>query len=200
MGFIHFMSNNISKYIILGLLSHEPCSGYDIKKKVDHSIGYIWDINYGQIYPTLRKLEEEKLAIKKIETSDRGPTRKIYSITESGRKELQKWLFKPEEKEYEIFLKIFFGAQLSPEENIQKLKEFNKKRTQEIKKLEQSKKNLSSILYENNDHLYYLLTTLFGLYDYKIQLKWSEMVIDILKEINNKDIKIEDILDRINER
>jgi len=190
---------NTAKYIILGLLSHEPSSGYEIKKRVEYSISYFWDISYGQIYPTLRKLEEEGFAIKEIEEGDKGPSRKRYSITENGRKELQKWLHKPEEKEYEILLKMFFGAYLSPEENIRKIKEFSARRAQEIIELERSKKELSYVVDKDKDHLYFLLVALFGIYSYKVQLKWSEMTIDILEDMKNDNIKTEEILDKIKE-
>jgi len=190
---------NIAKYIILGLLSHEPSSGYEIKKKVEFSISYFWDISYGQIYPTLKMMEEEGLAIKEIEAGERGPSRKRYSITENGRKELLKWLHRPEEKEYEILLKMFFGAQLLPDESIEKIREFSAKRTQELGELEKSKTVLSCIVDKDKDHLYFLLVALFGIYSYKVQLKWSEVAIDILEEMKKDNIKTEDIMDKIKE-
>ena len=38
-----------SKYAILGMLSIEPMSGYDIKKEVEKSISNFWTESYGQI-------------------------------------------------------------------------------------------------------------------------------------------------------
>ena len=43
-------------YIILGLLKHEPLTGYDLKKNFENEVGEFWQANTGQIYPTLRKL------------------------------------------------------------------------------------------------------------------------------------------------
>jgi len=187
--------DNIAKYIILGLLSHEPSSGYEIKKKVDFSISYFWDISYGQIYPTLRKLEEEGFATKEIETGEKGPNRKIYTITENGKKELKKWLLKAEEKEYEILLKTFFGTQLPIEENIKKMREFNARRSGEIIELEQSEKELLSVLEENEDHHYFLLVALFGIYSYKAQIEWSKMAIKVLEEMKKDNVKIKEVFD-----
>ena len=45
---------NTTAYILLGLLSHEPASGYDLKKKIDLMISQFWEVGYGQLYPTLR--------------------------------------------------------------------------------------------------------------------------------------------------
>ena len=47
--------------VVLGLLSHGPRSGYDIKTVVDRSTRFFWAASYGQIYPELRRLEEEGL-------------------------------------------------------------------------------------------------------------------------------------------
>ena len=52
---------NTARYILLGLLSHQPLSGYDIKKRVDLSIQPFWPVGFGQIYPTLAQLEREGL-------------------------------------------------------------------------------------------------------------------------------------------
>ena len=47
---------NKTQYAILGFLSFEPMSGYDIQKLAKESIGYFWQEGYGQIYPVLKKL------------------------------------------------------------------------------------------------------------------------------------------------
>ena len=189
---------NIAKYIILGILSHEPSSGYEIKKKVEFSISYFWDISYGQIYPILKKLEEEGLATKEIEKAEKGPNRKIYTITENGKRELKKWLQQPEKKENEILLKIFFGKQLSYEENIEKIKKFSETRSKGIIGLEHAERELFRVLEEDKDHIYFMIVALFGIYSYKSQIKWSEMAIKLLKEMKtgNDNVKIKEILDK----
>lgn len=191
--------DNIAKYIILGILSHEPSSGYEIKKKVEFSISYFWDISYGQIYPVLKKLEEEGLATKEIETAEKGPNRKIYTITENGKKELRSWLQQPEKKENEILLKIFFGKQLSYEENIEKIKKFSETRSKGIMELEHFEKELFRVLEKDEDHIYFLIVVLFGIYSYKSHLKWSKIASELLKEIKkgNDNIKIKEILNNL---
>src|SRR6266513_2814284 len=47
--------------VVLGLLSLGPRSGYDIKAVVDRSTRFFWAASYGQIYPELRRLEEDGL-------------------------------------------------------------------------------------------------------------------------------------------
>lgn len=42
--------------VILGLLSHEDLTGYEIKKRMDTTLKYFWGASYGSIYPTLSEL------------------------------------------------------------------------------------------------------------------------------------------------
>ena len=42
--------------VILGLLSHEELTGYEIKKRIDTTLKYFWGASYGSIYPTLSDL------------------------------------------------------------------------------------------------------------------------------------------------
>ena len=47
--------------VILGLLSHEDRTGYDINKQIDGAISFFWKGSFGNIYPTLKDLEESGL-------------------------------------------------------------------------------------------------------------------------------------------
>ena len=61
------MKDKKSKYAILGMLSIEPMSGYDIKKEIEESISNFWTESYGQIYPVLKSLVAEKLVTKTVQ-------------------------------------------------------------------------------------------------------------------------------------
>lgn len=141
-------------------------------------------------------MEEEGLATKEIETVEKGPNRKIYTITKEGKRELKEWLQQPEKKENEILLKIFFGKQLSCEENIEKIKKFSETRSKGIIKLEHFEKELFRVLSEDEDHIYFMIVVLFGIYSYNAQRKWSEMAIELLKEIKKGNNNVEEILDK----
>ncbi len=116
---------NVSKdnktiYAILGLLHHEPFSGYDIRKRIETSVGYFWDAGYGQIYPALRKMAAAGLVTSETEKNEGRPDRKVHALTEKGRLELHKWLEEPAAREYvryEILLKLFFGSLVPAKRN-----------------------------------------------------------------------------------
>lgn len=78
-------------HILLGLLA-KPASGYDLQKEIDTSLSHFWSVHLPQIYPALRKLEEDGLVISDIEPSDIGPPRRVYQRTESGLATLVEWL------------------------------------------------------------------------------------------------------------
>ena len=176
---------NKTTYAILGLLSHEDLSGYDIKKRIDQSLSMFWDTGFGQIYPTLKVLEQQELVTSRTETGDHRPDRIIYSITETGRRELREWLKIPAAKEnvrYEILLKLFFGKLLSLNENITNIENFAYRYAEKQNMLQMYRQELSKVLQEDEDHLYYYLTVLFGEKVFGAYLEWAEEAVQLLQE------------------
>ena len=85
------MKPNKSKLAILGLVAHEPASGYDIKKLVEQMLSHFWNESYGQIYPILKQLAAEGLAVRKTQRQKGKPDRQLYSVTPKGVDELREW-------------------------------------------------------------------------------------------------------------
>lgn len=69
--------------VILGLLSHEELTGYEIKKRIDTRLKYFWGASYGSIYPTLSDLVNCGLATKR-EIIENNRTKLTYTITGNG--------------------------------------------------------------------------------------------------------------------
>jgi DNA-binding PadR family transcriptional regulator len=74
---------------ILGLLSLRPLTGYDLKKVFEGSVALYWSGNNNQIYRTLVALHQEKLVSMEVQHQDKGPSRKLYHITDKGRDALR---------------------------------------------------------------------------------------------------------------
>jgi len=55
---------------VLGLLKEQPRHGYELKKRLGESLGFLWGVSYGSLYPALRRLEREGA----IESVDPSPT------------------------------------------------------------------------------------------------------------------------------
>ena len=106
------MTLSATAYVILGMLRHEPRSGYEIKQAVDSSTRFFWAASYGQIYPELAKLAEAGLVEGESQATG-GRKRTAYKLTAAGRKELRRWLEEPPtrlELRDEGLLKLFFAG------------------------------------------------------------------------------------------
>lgn len=79
------------KYAILGILSYQPQTGYDLKKRFAESAALYWSGNNNQIYRTLVELLDEGLVTNEVQVQEKLPAKKVYSITEKGRLELKAW-------------------------------------------------------------------------------------------------------------
>ena len=79
------------RYAILGLLSAEPMSGYDLAKWMDRGLANVWSAHASQIYPELARMLEAGL-IAEV-PGDTGPRRRrVYGISETGAADLREWL------------------------------------------------------------------------------------------------------------
>lgn len=109
-------------HAILGILQHEPMTGYDLKTKYfDESIAHFWPADQAQIYRTLDKLAEEAWAESELEIQQDRPNRKVYRITGAGRRELRRWLTSPQPLPVhrEPFLvQLFFAEELDNDQII----------------------------------------------------------------------------------
>ena len=88
------------KFAILGLLHYTDMHGYRIKEHLEQNFGHMWSINYGQIYPNLKKLSNDGLIrmAEIVQNAEKGPPRKLYSITEKGKDAFGQWLETSPEK------------------------------------------------------------------------------------------------------
>ena len=78
-------------YILLGLL-RDPATGYDLKNKFNETVRHFWSAELSQIYPALKRMERRQLLRSQVEPSQKGPNRRVYSLTDDGRDHLLQWL------------------------------------------------------------------------------------------------------------
>ena len=173
-------------YVILGLLSHEDLTGYEIKKRMDTSLKYFWGASFGSIYPALSDLVERGLADKR-NGAENGRNKLIYSITEEGKKYLKGWLQIPAERDelrYETLLKLFFGNEAGAAQAISHIDAFQKRIEGELPFLIGASETLRNNIDLDDTHKYYLLTVAFGVKTYRAYLEWCEEAKRLLGEEN----------------
>jgi len=57
---------------VLGSLSEQPLHGYELKKRLSETLGPLWGISFGSLYPALRRLERSG-AIEAADAIDDAP-------------------------------------------------------------------------------------------------------------------------------
>lgn len=140
-------------YVILGMVSREPRSGYEIKSLVDDTTRFFWATSYGQIYPELKRLSEAGL----VEGADapRGERKRtVYAITAAGEDALEDWLRQPPETvemREEGLLKLFFSGVLPPEAGAETLRTMRAHRLQLAERLQGMEAGAQAKLDESDD-------------------------------------------------
>jgi DNA-binding PadR family transcriptional regulator len=129
---------------VLGLLSEQPRHGYDLKKRLSETLGPLWGISFGSLYPALRRLERTG-AIEEVDEDPASPassgtfvptgslkgdlaaarmrlrarptrrTRRAYAITEHGRALFAELLTDESDDDERAFaVKLLFCGHLEP--------------------------------------------------------------------------------------
>jgi len=103
-------------HALLGLLADGPASGYDLLKRFDGTLAFVWPATQSQLYTELGKLDRDGM----VEVAAHGPRgRKEYAITDAGRTELHRWLTDTEPERVrrnESTLRVFFLGSVAPDE------------------------------------------------------------------------------------
>ena len=67
-----------------------PLHGYGIARRIEQTSGDQLSLNYGTLYPSLLKLEQEGWIVSDWGVSDNNRKAKFYKLTRAGRRQLAK--------------------------------------------------------------------------------------------------------------
>lgn len=174
-------------YAILGFLNYRPLSGYDLKKMFDTSVQHFWTADQSQIYRILARLAKQKwVQVEVIEQTSR-PDRKIYHITPLGKEALLEWINGPipiQDSRSAPLVQIFFSAQLSNEQLIQKFETISAIARTTLERYDvvpqQAQPYVESIQ-SPREAFCWFLTLEMGIYSARALLEWSESVLQRLR-------------------
>jgi PadR family transcriptional regulator AphA len=175
-------------HAILGFLNYQPFSGYDLKKVFDTTVQHFWPADQSQIYRTLARLTEQGcIEMKKVEQSTR-PDRKVYHITETGRRELARWMAAAppmDPSRSAALVQVFFIGQLNDKQILAKFEGF----TVMVRGILKLYGSLPEKIEEYADRIgspretYFWLSTLdLGKRTMRANLEWAEHVIAQIKK------------------
>lgn len=141
-------------------------------------MGKLWPVSYGQLYPTLRKLQEDKLVTMKTVQGKKAVEKNVYSITEKGSKTFFDWL-KSQKKKEQISIKDEFTLSLFFLERLEKT-ETKELLYAKIREMDARHQEYLDLYKHYNDHTpeYRKALTRKMILHIEAEKKWLEEVID----------------------
>ncbi|MDE2593016.1 MAG: PadR family transcriptional regulator [Burkholderiales bacterium] len=104
-------------HALMTSLLEKSCSGYDLARRFDKSIGFFWRATHQQIYRELARMEQAGW-IASAAAPDGGKTRKrIYQVLDAGQQELKRWAREPappQDMREELMVRLRADAVLGP--------------------------------------------------------------------------------------
>jgi PadR family transcriptional regulator AphA len=112
-----------TSYIVLGLISAAGrATPYDLKRIHQQGIGGFWSLNHAQLYAEPDRLVAGGYLT--VEREEGGRRRKLYELTDRGRKAFSSWRSTPTDQFTELrdlgLLQLFFDAPPGPLAEVQR--------------------------------------------------------------------------------
>jgi DNA-binding PadR family transcriptional regulator len=80
-----------AKHALLGLLLDRPAYPYQLANRLQGRLGPTWQINSGQLYQTIDRMERDGLIERVDGAVDDQDDRHVFAITDSGVEEFERW-------------------------------------------------------------------------------------------------------------
>ncbi len=175
---------------LLGLLNYNSMTGYDLSKFFSASLSFFWTATTSQVYRELTTMEKEGWVTSEVEVQFSKPNKKIYSITELGKKEMINWLTNHNIEEDNpgdrnpMLMKLFFGAEVPKEVMVEYLERNQNFYEEKLRELDQAKEtiNYNDERVSKDKVMYWRLCESYGEHYYKATLEWIKEALSIIKE------------------
>ena len=179
---------------LLGLLDHRPMTGYDLKKMLDHPMGFFWAAQMSQIYRELNTLEEKRLVKSEVEPQEKRPDRKVYQVTKEGHEAFLRWLNKFPDRLSELYrsrflMRIFFSSKIKLDELAFEIKRYKKEIEEQLgylNKVEQWIKDYSREKKFKEDAFYWNLIIKKGYMNVATGIEWVDECLQLIEQKKRK--------------
>lgn len=154
----------------------------------DTSVNHFWPADQSQIYRTLARLAKREWAEVEVVPQEDRPARKVYHITEAGRKELRRWLTAPlplQDSRHASLIQVFFAGQLSDEEILTMFRrEAEPLRTmlEYSDEIRQNSAPFVEAIGSPREAFFWMLTLEYGIKMAQASLEWIESVIQRIED------------------
>ena len=170
----------ITEAAVLGLLADGPLSGYDLAKRAQRSIGYIWAPAKGHIYAVLPRLVKQGLATRRTVREGLRREKQVYRLTAKGERSLLACLDRDEPAGIEPFLlKVFFGRLLSRDRVVAHVERHRREAADLLTEYRAIEREL-----EGRESAYWSQLTLrFGIARTRARVRWAD---EVLREVRER--------------
>ncbi len=86
---------NAAEYPVLAVLHAAPAHGYDVWRYLDENLGSVWKLGRSQVYALLSQMERDGLLHHERVEQSNLPARKVFHLTDEGRRVLGDWICTP---------------------------------------------------------------------------------------------------------
>jgi|SRR5262245_57442714 len=186
---MHFPTTS---YILLGMLSSQAMSGYDLKQQLDKSLSPCYDSPAkSQIYGELRRLTQQGWATATEVPQTHRPDKRVYRITPAGRAALQQWLVSPDVESDSFkspsLLRLFFGHLVPHKSLMRRIEAWRQQMIAELSACEEQERILRDQMQEPRadvQHLHFLLLCQFHMSMLHAALLWTN---DAIKQLTDRE-------------
>ncbi|HWP50342.1 MAG TPA: PadR family transcriptional regulator, partial [Clostridia bacterium] len=181
------------KHGILGLLNYGSMTGYELNKAFKDSLSFFWQAQTSQIYRELSTMEHNGWLTSERIIQDEKPNKRVYSLTDSGKIELENWILSPGTDIRDamsvrsaFLMRVFFAGEASDSEALSMLCAFRQQCRESILALGSVQGSIEhyGVTVEQTDRRtkYWKIAALFGETYYHAAMEWAEKAIAILVE------------------
>lgn len=180
------------KHGLLGILNYTPMTGYELDKAFKDSLSFFWQASTSQVYRELNTMESNGWLESDIVIQEDRPNKRVYSTTEQGKNEFNKWMSQPNpdiEKALSVksafLMRMFFAGDMNKKDALEMLKKY---RQECIDKIQGMGAAHNAILeyadLVNNDQRvdFWKITSMFGDEFYRAGMIWADKAIALLEE------------------
>lgn len=174
-------------HAILASLLESPCSGYDLMKRFDGTVGFFWKASHQQIYRELSRMENQGWLQAELIHQEGRPNKKLYSVTAAGSEQLRQWILVPAEvspMRDDLLVKLFVGYLVTPSQILTELDHHRQHHQERLQIYQQIEMDFFQVSQEEMSQvdLYQYQTLKQGIRYEKEWLAWCREVVETLEQ------------------
>ena len=179
------------KHGLLGLLNYGSMTGYELDKAFKASLSFFWQAKTSQIYRELDAMERGGWLTSERVIQNEKPNKRVYTLTEAGKAELQQWLSSPETDLADamrvrsaFLMRVFFAGETSREQALSMLRTYRNMCRQGSASMYSAYDSIAEYRAAVNDGTktqYWKIAALYGEMFLRTGEEWAERAIAMLE-------------------